>query len=77
MAWLALVSGLIKLATVLTSWAHDRGLIDQGRRDAIATAHEAAAASLRTAQAAAAAAEAAHAADPTDGAFDPTFKRSD
>lgn len=76
----ALVSalpGLIKLIVALVGWLSDKGLVDTGRKLAMADALEASARELRVAQEVEIEADKAHAADPTDAALDREFERGE
>ncbi len=76
-AIISILPQIVKLVVQLVNWLHDRRLVDQGKKLAMADALEASARELRAAKDVENEAARSHAADPTDAAFDREFERRD
>jgi hypothetical protein len=75
-AIISILPQLVRIGVQLTNWLHDRRLLDEGRKLAMADALEASAAELRKAKQAELEADTAHAAHPdSDDGFDRDFER--
>lgn len=77
MTWASIIASVVGLVASFVSYLSSKKQFDAGQATAVAAAFSAANDEVAKALAASQSAEARHANDPTDGAFDPDFKRKD